>query len=95
MALYTFQARNKRELSFTKGDILTLYEKLSNDWWEGITNDEREGLVPDKYIKLLNRLATVAVVAATGILICFCFYFVVVEYCADLMMLLLSIFYVT
>jgi hypothetical protein len=57
VALYTFQARNKRELSFTKGDILTLYEKLSNDWWEGVTNDEREGLVPDKYIKLLNRLA--------------------------------------
>jgi hypothetical protein len=62
VAIYSFQARNKRELTFCKGDVLTLYEKLSNDWWEGITGDEREGLVPDKYIRLLNRLVSVHVI---------------------------------
>jgi hypothetical protein len=55
IALYNFQARNKRELSFSKGDVLTLYERLSADWWEAVNSDDLEGLVPDKYVRVIGR----------------------------------------
>lgn len=55
VALYDFRARTKRELSFNKGDTLTLYERLSADWWEGVTSDDRDGLIPDKYVRIRHR----------------------------------------
>lgn len=56
-ALYDFQGRTERELSFKKGDSLILFEKVSTDWWEGAVGD-REGLIPDKYIQVGPRLVT-------------------------------------
>jgi len=56
VALYDFRARTKRELSFNKGDTLTLYERLSDDWWEGATSDDRDGLIPHKYVRIRHRL---------------------------------------
>lgn len=56
VALYDFHARTKRELSFNKGDTLTLYEQVSADWWEGVTSDDRDGLIPDKYVRIRHRL---------------------------------------
>ena len=53
-ALYDFQGRTDRELSFKKGDSLIVYEKVSADWWEGAIGD-REGLLPDKYIAVRPR----------------------------------------
>jgi len=53
-ALYDFQGRTERELSFKKGDSLILFEKVSSDWWEGAVAD-REGLIPDKYIQMGPR----------------------------------------
>jgi len=55
VALYDFQARTKRELSFSKGDVLMLYERMSADWWEGVTSDDRDGLIPDKYVRIRHR----------------------------------------
>lgn len=55
VALYDFRARTKRELSFNKGDTLMLYERLSADWWEGLTSDDRDGLIPDKYVRIRHR----------------------------------------
>ncbi len=54
-AQFDFTARSQRELSFKKGDVLTLYTQVSSDWWKG-TKDGRDGLVPDKYIMLRIRL---------------------------------------
>jgi hypothetical protein len=51
VAQFDFTGRTKRELSFKKGDIITLHLRKSVDWWEGTVGDSR-GLVPDKYIKL-------------------------------------------
>ncbi|XP_018407201.1 PREDICTED: SLIT-ROBO Rho GTPase-activating protein 1-like isoform X2 [Cyphomyrmex costatus] len=50
-AQFDFNARSERELSFKKGDTLTLYTQVSNDWWRGALAG-REGLIPDKYIML-------------------------------------------
>ncbi|XP_046426363.1 SLIT-ROBO Rho GTPase-activating protein 1-like isoform X1 [Neodiprion virginianus] len=50
-AQFDFNARSARELSFKKGDTLTLYAQVSNDWWRGALAG-REGLIPDKYVML-------------------------------------------
>ena len=54
VALYDFQARTDRELSFKKGDSMTVFEKVSADWWDAVIKDQ-EGLIPDKYITLLSQ----------------------------------------
>ncbi|ESO99728.1 hypothetical protein LOTGIDRAFT_141691, partial [Lottia gigantea] len=48
-ALYDFEGRTDRELSFKKGDILVIYQQVSSDWWEGAFQG-KEGLIPDKYV---------------------------------------------
>ncbi|KAM7294509.1 SLIT-ROBO Rho GTPase-activating protein 3 isoform X2 [Ixodes scapularis] len=53
-AQYDFVARSERELSFKRGDHLTLYAQVSPDWWRGHFAG-RDGLVPDKYILLRIR----------------------------------------
>ncbi|XP_060536893.1 SLIT-ROBO Rho GTPase-activating protein 1-like isoform X2 [Cylas formicarius] len=50
-AQFDFIARSNRELSLKRGDTVTLYSQVSNDWWRGAINGQ-EGLVPDKYISL-------------------------------------------
>lgn len=50
-AQFDFIARSNRELSLKRGDTVTLYSQVSNDWWRGAVNGQ-EGLVPDKYISL-------------------------------------------
>ncbi|XP_014220165.1 SLIT-ROBO Rho GTPase-activating protein 1-like isoform X3 [Trichogramma pretiosum] len=50
-AQFDFKARSERELSFKKGDTLTLYAQVSNDWWKGALAG-KDGLIPDKYIML-------------------------------------------
>ncbi|XP_065165014.1 SLIT-ROBO Rho GTPase-activating protein 1-like isoform X3 [Atheta coriaria] len=50
-AQFDFIARSERELSLKKGDTVTLYTQVSNDWWKGAVNGN-EGLIPDKYILL-------------------------------------------
>ncbi|XP_041347523.1 SLIT-ROBO Rho GTPase-activating protein 1-like isoform X3 [Gigantopelta aegis] len=48
-ALYDFEGRTDRELSFKKGEQLIIYQRASDDWWEGCCHG-REGLIPDKYV---------------------------------------------
>ncbi|XP_059475420.1 SLIT-ROBO Rho GTPase-activating protein 1-like isoform X2 [Neocloeon triangulifer] len=48
---FDFRARSKRELSLRKGQHVTLYNQVSNDWWRGSAGGH-EGLIPDKYIML-------------------------------------------
>lgn len=49
IALYDFDSRTGRELSFKKGDLLVLKRRLSENWWEGL-NGTQQGLVPDRYV---------------------------------------------
>uniref|UniRef100_A0A336KWD9 CSON015377 protein n=1 Tax=Culicoides sonorensis TaxID=179676 RepID=A0A336KWD9_CULSO len=48
---FDFNARSERELSLRKGEAVTLYNQVSNDWWRGQVNG-KTGLIPDKYISL-------------------------------------------
>ncbi|KAG5898835.1 hypothetical protein JTB14_014266 [Gonioctena quinquepunctata] len=50
-AQFDFIARSDRELSLKRGDFVTLYSQVSNDWWRGAVKGQ-EGLIPDKYISL-------------------------------------------
>ncbi|CAE1309390.1 SRGAP [Acanthosepion pharaonis] len=50
-ALYDFEGRSGRELSFKKGETLVIFKQVSDDWWEGCFNG-KEGLIPDKYVTL-------------------------------------------
>ncbi|XP_069046484.1 SLIT-ROBO Rho GTPase-activating protein 2 isoform X2 [Lepisosteus oculatus] len=49
IAKFDYSGRTARELSFKKGASLLLYQRASNDWWEGRHNGV-DGLVPHQYI---------------------------------------------
>lgn len=54
VARFDYVGRSGRELSFNKGATLFLYQRASNDWWEGHHNGNR-GLVPHQYIVAKDR----------------------------------------
>ncbi|XP_006000445.1 SLIT-ROBO Rho GTPase-activating protein 2 isoform X1 [Latimeria chalumnae] len=49
IAKFDYSGRTARELSFKKGASLLLYQRASDDWWEGRHNGI-DGLVPHQYI---------------------------------------------
>uniref|UniRef100_A0A3Q1B2R0 SLIT-ROBO Rho GTPase-activating protein 1 n=1 Tax=Amphiprion ocellaris TaxID=80972 RepID=A0A3Q1B2R0_AMPOC len=49
IARFDYTGRTARELSFKKGASLLLYQRASDDWWEGRHNGV-DGLVPHQYI---------------------------------------------
>lgn len=49
-ALYTFKATNNDELTFRKGDVITVTQRDDPDWWEG-TLDDVTGWFPSNYVK--------------------------------------------
>uniref|UniRef100_A0A4W6DPS9 SLIT-ROBO Rho GTPase-activating protein 2 n=1 Tax=Lates calcarifer TaxID=8187 RepID=A0A4W6DPS9_LATCA len=51
IARFDYSGRTSRELSFKKGASLLLYQRASDDWWEGRHNGV-DGLVPHQYISL-------------------------------------------
>lgn len=54
IAEYDYQGRSDKELSFRKGDVLMLFNRVSCDWWNGELMGQR-GLIPDKYIQPTRR----------------------------------------
>ena len=53
VAQFDFEGRTSRELTFKKGDVITLFHRKSVDWWEGSLRGVT-GLVPDKYLKIMS-----------------------------------------
>ncbi|XP_046354990.1 growth factor receptor-bound protein 2-like [Haliotis rufescens] len=49
-AAYNFAPSDAEELSFQKGDVLNILEKVDDNWWRGELNGN-EGLVPANYLK--------------------------------------------
>ncbi|CAM9903777.1 unnamed protein product [Lampetra fluviatilis] len=49
IAKFDYVGRSARELSFKKGSSLLLYQRASEDWWEGRHNGV-DGLIPHQYI---------------------------------------------
>lgn len=50
-ALFDYSARSSKELSFKKGDIIRVFKRFNNDWWDGTINGT-DGFVPATYIRL-------------------------------------------
>ena len=53
VAQFDFMGRTRRELTFKKGDVITLFSRRSVDWWEGSLAG-KTGLIPDKYLKIVS-----------------------------------------
>ncbi|XP_024861631.1 SLIT-ROBO Rho GTPase-activating protein 2 isoform X3 [Kryptolebias marmoratus] len=51
IARFDYAGRTSRELSFKKGASLLLFQRASDDWWEGRHNGA-DGLVPHQYIAI-------------------------------------------
>uniref|UniRef100_A0AAY4BZ69 SLIT-ROBO Rho GTPase activating protein 1b n=1 Tax=Denticeps clupeoides TaxID=299321 RepID=A0AAY4BZ69_9TELE len=51
VAKFDYSGRSGRELSFKKGACLQLFQRASDDWWEGRHNGST-GLIPHQYITL-------------------------------------------
>lgn len=49
MALYPYQALNEDELSFEKGDVITVLAKEDAAWWRGEMNGV-SGVFPSNYV---------------------------------------------
>ena len=49
MALYPYQAQNEDELSFEKGDVITVLAKDEAAWWKGELNG-MSGVFPSNYV---------------------------------------------
>ncbi|XP_053461428.1 SLIT-ROBO Rho GTPase-activating protein 2 isoform X6 [Nycticebus coucang] len=55
IAKFDYVGRTARELSFKKGASLLLYQRASDDWWEGRHNGI-DGLIPHQYIMVQDTL---------------------------------------
>jgi hypothetical protein len=51
-ALFSFEARRERHLTFRKGDIITVFRK-DKDWWDGMCNG-RFGSFPGNHVRVLK-----------------------------------------
>ncbi|XP_032219834.1 SLIT-ROBO Rho GTPase-activating protein 1 [Nematostella vectensis] len=56
-ALYDYSARSSKELSFKKGDIIRVFKRFNDDWWDGTLGDS-DGFVPASYIKIQDPDST-------------------------------------
>lgn len=51
IAKFDYVGRSGRELTFKKGATLMLFQRVSEDWWEGRHNGI-DGLIPHQYVTL-------------------------------------------
>uniref|UniRef100_A0A669B613 SLIT-ROBO Rho GTPase-activating protein 1 n=1 Tax=Oreochromis niloticus TaxID=8128 RepID=A0A669B613_ORENI len=65
IAKFDYVGRSSRELSFKKGASLLLYQRASEDWWEGRHNGI-DGLVPHQYI-VVQDISTLCLIASGGL----------------------------
>ena len=53
-AIYSYTARNQKELSFSAGEILQVTEKTSDgNWWDGF-HDSQRGYIPVTYVEIME-----------------------------------------
>jgi hypothetical protein len=50
VALHDFAGESARELSFNKGDVLTVVNKFHPDWWEA-AKDGKTGIIPSNFVE--------------------------------------------
>lgn len=52
-ALYSYKGTHNDELTFKRGDIITITQKVEGGWWEGTLGDIT-GWFPANYVKEHN-----------------------------------------
>ena len=53
-ALFTYDGQEEGELSFTRGDVLTIRRRHDQHWLVGEGSDGRSGLIPVNYVQVTN-----------------------------------------
>ncbi|XP_078594969.1 uncharacterized protein LOC144872550 [Branchiostoma floridae x Branchiostoma japonicum] len=51
VALWDFEGTDSEDLAFNQGELLTVIENRGPGWYLGRTQDGREGLIPDDYVR--------------------------------------------
>ncbi|KAM9703257.1 intersectin-2a isoform 1-T1 [Menidia menidia] len=54
IAMYDYTAANQDELSFSKGQLISILDKTNPDWWKGDVNGVT-GLLPTNYVKMTTE----------------------------------------
>ncbi|XP_066554836.1 intersectin-2 isoform X6 [Amia ocellicauda] len=54
IAMYDYKAANEDELSFSKGQLLNVFDTNDADWWKGELNGDM-GLFPTNYVKMTTE----------------------------------------
>ncbi|KAG7265896.1 hypothetical protein CRUP_009500 [Coryphaenoides rupestris] len=54
IAMYDYTAANQDELSFSKGQLISVLDKTNPDWWKGEVNGVT-GLLPTNYVKMTTE----------------------------------------
>lgn len=54
IALYGYVAQNADELSFEKGEQISIVSKDEKDWWKGELKSGEVGLFPANYVEALR-----------------------------------------
>lgn len=49
--MYDYAAANQDELSFSKGQLINIWDKTNPDWWKGEVQGVT-GLLPTNYVKM-------------------------------------------
>lgn len=56
VALFDYAGRTEKELSFKKNQLIYIFKKMNQEWWQGyLAGGHESGYVPDGYIKLKAR----------------------------------------
>ena len=54
ITMYDYTAANQDELSFSKGQLISVLDKTNSDWWKGEVNGVT-GLLPTNYVKMTTE----------------------------------------
>lgn len=54
IAMYDYTAANQDELSFAKGQLISILDKTNPDWWKGEVGGVT-GLLPTNYVKMTTE----------------------------------------
>jgi len=66
VALFDYNGRTNKELSFKTNQIIYIYKKLNHQWWLGhIAGKYQSGFIPDGYIKLKSRFVEFLITSLT------------------------------
>ncbi len=61
--LFLWTKGDSEDLSFKKGEILTVLRKDEDDWWFAQNENGRQGSIPVPYIQIVSYIETLYIVS--------------------------------